>query len=178
MQLNFEATVGFPQFGIEIMGQPTFWTPVVLTKTVLKGNGEVSTSSAFVPGGGSFLIHPDNTICFIVHRLLFVASKDSRAVHVYQINSGDSKDITSDNIIHLKNLERNICKQISRRAYRNWKYQVRSIESSDSGTCCLTVKDIIERRMIITIDSVNIHIIPGQASVFYLKNDDISVEVE
>jgi hypothetical protein len=32
MQLNFEATDGSPQFGIEIMGQPTFWSTLDIHK--------------------------------------------------------------------------------------------------------------------------------------------------
>jgi hypothetical protein len=155
--------------------------PLRLEKTVTKNDGSVAISSAILIDGpyAPFSVMESTTIALVVGKLIIIASTDGgsfngRSVYVFKINSPGSKEITSSDVIYLKNLERLICNLHSKRAYQKWQYKVISLESSNSGTFCLTIQELNQEkkviRMIVTItidDYKN-----------YLEDKNISIRVE
>jgi len=136
-------------------------------KTFATEHEGVTASSAIVPTFYPIWIHEKKTISHLVGNLVIVASTHDRCVDIFMIRSPDLKGIKSSEIVYLKNLEKKICERKSRRAYETWKYKVISLESSNSGTFCLTVQELIRMIVTITIDDYKT----------FLEDKSISIQV-
>ena len=99
-------------------------TPIV-TKIVTYPDGQVEITSAPVLKVGKFTLFPSYMYKTEIFDINFLAIASSNIVEVFYINSFDAEPITSDKILFLKEIMKNVRKKFSKKG--RWQATVKAL---------------------------------------------------